>query len=327
MLGALFAIASGGAVAQVLPGRRPFRIGFPVEFYDEALRRTWVGLMREFGWVEKQDFVIVESGMPYDPARAEVSVARVLRSDPDVIWVVSTAYALAAHRLTNTVPIVMRSSGYPVEAGLAVSLARPGKNVTGNSSYAGAGIWGKQLELLREVKPGVKRVGLFWTYVPPAFAFEEIEAAFRDLLADAKTLGLAIQRVDVPRPEDLPAAIKVLEASRPDALLLTSGAMTWRGWSEVMQFTVDRKLPSIMESEPLPGDKNRRPLMTLAAGYLDLNRRAIGYIDRILRGANPGDLPIQLPAKLELTVSQQTAKEIGLTLPRSILLRADRVIE
>ena len=313
--------------AQPRPGKRPYRIGFTLPFVSATIREFNVAAMRELGWRENQDFVFFDSGIPYDTSRSEEVARKVLDGKPDLILVTSTAHAVAAHRLTKTIPIVMFSSGYPVEAGVANSLARPGKNVTGNSLYAGTGIWGKLLELLRDSKPGIKRVGVLWSYVPPAFPVEEIEPCYRDLRRDAGALGMTIQIVEVPAPDRLPSALDEVAAGKPEALLTTAGMLTWESWTRIMQFASERRLPTILDWQPLPGDKRPQPLLAYAPDLEDLRRRTYAYIDRILKGANPGDLPIQQPAKFALTVNLRTAKAIGLKLPRLLLLRADRVIE
>lgn len=313
--------------AQPRPGNRPFRIGFPVQFFSAETRELGIAAMRALGWRENEDFVFFDSGVPWDATRSEEAARKVLDGKPDVIVVITTAHAVAAHRLTKTIPIVMFSSGYPVEAGVANSLARPGKNVTGNSIYAGTGIWGKLLELLRDSEPGVKRVGVLWSYVPPAFPVEEIEPCYRDLKRDAGALGMSVQIVEVPAPNRLQSALDEVTAGNPEALLTTAGMWSWEGWTRIMDFAGERRLPTILDWQPLPGDKRPQPLLAYAPDLVDLRTRTYAYVDRILKGAKPGDLPIQRPAKFVLTVNLRTAKAIGLKLPQSLLLRADQVIE
>jgi putative ABC transport system substrate-binding protein len=330
----LKAIAAAGTVllplellAQSRPGNRPFRIGMPVKFVSAEARSRFVAGMLERGWRENQDYIFVDFELPFEPARAEEGVRRILAEKPDLIFAVSTAYAVAAHRLTKTVPIVMFSSGYPVEAGVAHSLARPGKNVTGNSIYAGTGIWGKFLELLRESRPGIQRVGVLWGYVPPAFPVEEVEPCYRELRQGAAALGMAVNIVETETPERVPAALDAIAAGRPDALLVTSTPWSSDSWPQIVKFTTERKLPTISDFAPFPEDKRPRPLLIFAPNLQGLRGVAFSYIDRILKGANPADLPIQQPSKFDLVVDLRTARAIGLTLPQSILLRADKVID
>lgn len=282
-------------------------------------------LMRTLGWTYGRDYVFIESGLPYGP-ETEEAARRIVAQKPDVIFVVSTAYAVMVHRLTSRTPIVMFSSGYPVEAGVAHSLARPGKNVTGNTVYAGTGIWGKLLQLLREAKPGVKRIGMLWDYLPPAFPHEEIDPAMGELRHDAGALGLEVRLAEVRRPDELATALAGFVAGHVEALLVTTGPVVYPDRSRVTQFAVDTRLPTITDAHwPVPVEPG--PMLAYGPTVADLRRQAIGYVDRILRGANPGDLPIQQPAKFELVVNLKTAKAIGLTIPQSILIRADRVIE
>jgi putative ABC transport system substrate-binding protein len=245
-----------------------------------------------------------------------------------LLWVTNTASAVSAHRHTKTLPIVMFASGYPVEAGLAASLARPGKNVTGNTLYAGTGIWGKLLELLRDSKPGVKRIGVLWGYVPPAHPPEEIEALDKELAQAGPALGVTLHRVDVARADQVADALAAMEMAKVEALLVTSGPGLWATRQQVLQFAERRRLPTIADFPQLSEDKGLRPLLLYSPSLEVLRRQAISYVVRVLRdGANPGELPIQRPAKFELVVNLKAARAIGLPLPQSLLLRADRVIE
>lgn len=329
---ALLALSAAGApltlVGQVRPEKRPFRIGFPGSFFASPESRSWfVGLMEKTGWRERLDYVIVDTGAAADPVAADDAVRRVMAERPDIMLVPNTALAVAAHRITKSVPIVMLASGYPVEAGVAASLAHPGSNVTGNTNYAGTGIWSKLLELLRESKPGVRRVGILWNYTPPAFPAEEVEPCYRELRQGARALGLSIHLVQVAGQERLPSALNEIAAERPDALLVTAGMLAWKGWSQVMRFATERKLPTISDFQQSPDDQRPRPLLVYAPSPAALAQQAVAYVDRILKGAEPGELPIQQPSKFELIVDARTARAIGIRLPQSILLRADQIIE
>jgi len=327
-----FLITMGGVLTAPLISRaqprhdgRPFRVGFPARFSNEESRRFHVTAMREYGWRENEDFVFVNADVPYSITNAE-GIRRLVAEKPDLILVYSTADAITAHRLSKTIPIVMISSGYPVEAGVAKSLARPGMNVTGNALYAGTRVWGKLLELLKDSKPGIKNVGVLWGYVPPAFPSAEVEPCYRDLKQGAATLGIDIDIVEVASKDQLAAALNRITAGRSDALLTTAGLLSL-GWAQVIQFAIDRKLPTIMDLIQWPLDKRMRPLLAYAPSWASLVKTAFAAVDRILKGANPADLPIQQPSKFELVVDLKMAKAIGLTIPQSILLRADRVIE
>ena len=327
-----FLIATGGVltapfIARAQPRRdgRPFRIGVPFRFQIDEARRLHVTAMREYGWRENEDFVFINADVPFSPTNAE-GIRRLVAEKPDLILVYTTADALTAHRMSKRIPIVMIASGYPVEAGVAKSLARPGMNVTGNALYAGTGVWGKLLELLKDSKPGIKSVGVLWGYVPPAFPRAEIEPCYRDLKRGAATLGIDINIFEVTSKDQLAAALDRITAGRSDALLTTS-ALRFVDWAQVMQFAIDRKLPTIMDWIQIPSDKHMRTLLAYAPSTESLIKTAFAAVDRILKGERPADLPIQQPSKFELVVDLKMAKAIGVTIPLSIMLRADRVIE
>jgi putative tryptophan/tyrosine transport system substrate-binding protein len=277
--------------------------------------------MRDFGWLEGRDFVTIPTSAKFG-CRMEVGDAKgIVAENPDLIITKGTARALAAHQATSAIPIVMFSSGYPVEAGLANSLARPGKNVTGNTIYAGGGVWSKLLELLREARPGIKRVAVYWRYVPPAFPREEIEPCHQELRQAAQKLGLMVHIVEVPSVDRDRVAISAIDAERPDALLLTS-----QDGMSAMQYAAIKRLPTIAESR-WPPEIEPYPLLVYGAMRSSLAQQAAFYVVRILRdGIKPADLPIQLPARFELLVNLKTAKAVGLELPQSLLIRADEVL-
>ncbi len=250
-----------------------------------------------------------------------------VRERPDLIFVIgATSYSAAAHRLTKTIPIVMLVSGYPVEAGLARTLGRPGKNVTGNTVYAGTGVWGKLVEMLREAKPAIKRIAALWGYVPPGHTRQEIDPPQQEIRRAAELLGLRAHVVEVAKPDQIEGAIAALKTWHPDALIITGGQGLSGTRTRVMQFAIEHRMPTVVDFLSAPSDPH--PMLSYGASVSELTRQAVSSVVRILRdGVKPGDLPIQQPARFELVVSLKTASAIGLTLPQSILLRADRVIE
>jgi putative tryptophan/tyrosine transport system substrate-binding protein len=301
------------------------RIAFFPDLNPVALE-YWQADMRVLGWIEGQDFIVLPSGIEAGSRNPSSEDAQhVVANKPDLIFVASTNYALAAQRATGSIPIVMLTSGYPVEAGVAESLAKPGRNVTGNSIYAEMGVWGKLLQLLREAKPDIKRVGILWTYVIPAFPKEEIEPGYAELNSAARSLNLELHIVDVANSDQVQTALAEIEERNPEGLLLTS-RFNVKARSVVGQFAVDKGLPTIADfdwtrlAQPYP-------LLTYGPMYRELVQTAVAFVDKILRGSRPGDLPIQRPSRFELVVSLKTAKAIGLDLPLSLLARADRVIE
>ena len=200
----------------------PKRIVFFPDLRQVTLE-YWHADMRVLGWIEGRDFIILPSGIEAASRNPTSDDAqRVVATKPDLIFATSTNYALAAQRVTGSIPIVMLTSGYPVEAGVADSLAKPGRNVTGNTIYAETGIWGKLLQLLHEAKPDIKRVGILWTYVIPAFPKEEIEPGYAELKSAARSLNLELHLVEVANSDQVQAALAEIGERNPGGLLLTS---------------------------------------------------------------------------------------------------------
>jgi len=321
----LIALCAAAYMPGVHPQARrssPYRIGVPITLTPPS-KQALVEEMRRLGWAYEKDYVFIDSGLPYGP-HVDEAARRVVSQRPDIVYVSTTAYAAAVHRLTSEIPIVMYSSGYPVQAGLANSLASPGKNVTGNTTYAGTGIWGKLLQLLGEAKPGVRRIGLLWDYLPPAFPREEIEFGMHDLRKDAQSLGFELHAADVSRPEETESAISLLEAQRVEAVLVTSGPAIFPQRANAIRRLSGLRLPTVTDTRWI-GDIS--PLLAYGPPAAVLRQQAVSYIYRILNGAKAGDLPIQQPSRFELVVNLTTAKRIGLSLPQSLLLRADEVLQ
>ena len=326
-------LAIGGATgplavrAQARSGGRPFRIAFLPDFNPgmESLLKLFTETLREAGRIEGHDFVYYRSGI-VSGADTDRAVRSAVDAKPDLIFARNLGYVIAAHRLTKTIPIVMWISGFPVEGGVAESLARPGKNVTGLTIYAGAQVFGKLVQLLREAKPGVKRIGALCTYLPPFHPAEEAEPIIREIRGAGRALGVDVRILEVAKTEQTADALARVVAERMDALVLTSGVSTRPVQKEIMQFAVEKRLPTITDF-PWVGVEPQ-PLLSYSPSVAGLIRQATVYVDRILwGGAKPGDLPIQLPSKFELVVNLKTAKAIGITIPPSILIRADEMIQ
>lgn len=307
--------------------RKPYRIALLSDFrpHQEPLLRLFSETLRESGRIEGRDFVFYRSGILYGQD-VERSVRLVVDEKPDLIFTNNLGYAVAAHKLTKTIPIVMWISGFPVEGGVAVSLARPGKNVTGLTIYAGAQVFGKLVQLLSEAKPGIKRVGAFATYLPPFNPPEEAELIMQEMRDAGRLLGIDVRIFQIAKPEQTTDALAAVLAERMDALLLTSGVSTASRRQEIMQFALARRLPTITDFSW--GEIEPQPLMTYGVVPSVLIPQATAYVERILwMGAKPGNLPIQLPSQFELIANLKTAKAIGITLPQSILVRADKTVE
>lgn len=330
VLGLLALGAMAGSLpirAQAQSARAPYRIALLPDFgpAQEPLLKVFIETLRESRRLEGRDYIFYRSGIFYGPD-TEIAVRRVVEEKPDLIFAFNLGYIVAAHKLTKTIPIVMWVSGFPVEGGVAVSLARPGKNVTGMTIYAGAEVFGKLVQLLRDTKPGIKRIGALVTYVPPFHPPAEADAIIGAMRDAGRGLGIDLRILEIARPEQTTDALATVVTERMEALLLTGGASTALRRQEIMRFAVERRLPTISDTRW----PNIEPQPLLSYGFIPsaLMREAAAYVERILwGGVKPGDLPIQLPARVELIVNQKTAKAIGITVPPSILQRADQVIE
>jgi len=323
LLAASALLAAPLARAQARRPGRPFRIGVIPHMSPWGLEQV-ESAMRDLGWVRGRDFALFQSDIPYG-GDVDLTVKRVVDGGPDLIFAAVTSYVVVAQHLTKTIPIVMWASGYPVEAGVARSYARSGTNVTGLAIYAGTDIFGKLLELLREAKPGIGRVGVLWSYAPPAHPRAEIDPCYDAIRKAARSLGLDVRMLEVDQPERMAAAFDWIASQRVEALMLTSGAPLAPHRQEIMTFTIEKRLPTIVDFEWLGIEP--QPLLRYSPSAAALIRQAVVYVDKILKGANPADLPIERPAKFELVVNQKTATALGITIPQSILIRADRVIE
>lgn len=302
---------------------KALRIGVFPDFDPQVA--VWFSLeMKNRGWTEGRDLVIEQFGSRVNDLELGEASRRLVAGKPDLIVTISTAHALALQRATGTIPIVMMSSGYPVEAGVADSLSRPGRNATGNALYAATGVWGKMLQALHDAKPNIERVGVLWTYVTPAFPTAEIEPCYAELERGARAFGLKLHIVELRKPENLQDALAEIEASRPDGLLLTS-LFTPSNLSIVTQFAVEKRLPTIIDFDWTPFGVSPLPLLSYGPAFRDLVVRAAASVDKILRGANPGTVPIQNPDRFEMIVNLKTAQAIGLSLPERLLSRADKV--
>jgi len=275
--------------------------------------------LREHGWLEGQNIVIVSRVAEGRAERFPALAAELVRLRVDVIVTSSGEPAIrAAKGATATIPIVMAISADPVGTGLVTSLARPGGNVTGLSILAPQ-VAGKRLELLKEAVPRASHVAVLWNAGYPGKALElgESESA-------ARVLGVRILSVEVREPNDFPGAFSAITRASPDALITLSDPLTISERRVIVDFAARSRLPMMSEVRTFA---DAGGLMTYGPSTVDMVRRAATYVDKILKGAQPADLPVEQPTKFELIINLRTAKTLGLTIPRSLLLRADQVIE
>ena len=308
---------AAAAVAQPANIQRPARIGIVTTRPRDVTNPNTVALMeglRDRGYIEGRNLVI-EYVYSEEPNRFPDLASDLVRKQPDVILVVGPTPLPAARNATRTIPIVMvASSADPVRDGVAATLARPGGNVTG-LTYAEPDRFKKQLELLKAVAGSVSRVGVLWDF--------DVEIYRRDwqepLKEAASVLGMTVQEpVLVAGAEELPQAIDVMKR-RADAFLATSGAFMFYVRRELADLALRARLPAIAAFKEFP---ETGLLLSWGPDLADINRRAGHYVDRILKGAKPGDLPIELPNKFELAINLKTARALGLTVDQSLQLRA-----
>jgi len=278
---------------------------------------AFVQRLHELGWNEGRTIAIEYRWAEGREERFAEIAAEFVRLRVDVIVTSGTPQVLAAKQATSVVPIVFATAGDPVRTGVVASLARPGGNVTGLSNQ-NTDLAGKRLELLREVVPGLRRVALIGNLGNPIIMLElsEVQAA-------ARTLGLEVTAPEIRRAEDITLAFEALK-SRADALYISPDALINTNRIRINILVVGARLPTMHGSRDYV---EAGGLMSLGANFPDQFRRAADYVDKILRGAKPGDLPVEQPTKFDLVINLTTAKALGLKIPESFLLRADEVIE
>src|SRR5262244_1254479 len=278
--------------------------------------------LRELGYIEGQNIAIDYRYAEGKVDRAPELAAELVRLKVDIIVVASgDQWIQAAKNATRTIPIVMMGQGTdPVRAGHVKSIARPGGNVTGLTSF-GRELGGKRLELLKEVVPKLSRVAVLYDPANPPSLHEVKEL----LPADARALKLTIQAWEIRAVDDFDKVFAALNKQRPDGLYaLTAGPVMRPNQKRIAGFALKSRLPSVSFSEEFV---DAGGLMSYAADDADRYRRVAYYVDKILKGAKPADLPVEQPTKFELVINLKTAKQIGLTIPQSVLYRADKVIK
>jgi putative ABC transport system substrate-binding protein len=274
--------------------------------------------LREVGYVEGRDFVIEYRSAEGRPERFPGLATELVRSKVDLIVTRGTPAVLAAEKATGAIPIVMASSADPTGFGIVTSLARPGRNVTGLSTIA-TELAGKRLELLKEAIPRIARIALLANFSSPASASQ-----WRQLEGAARSLGLKPQLLDVRAPEDFARAFEIAIKQRADAVQVANDTLTQTNFKRIVDLSVKHRLPSIFASREFV---DAGGLMAYGPNFTDQYRRAATYVDKILKGAKPADLPIEQPTKFELVINLKTAKTLGLTIPQTLLLQADQIIE
>lgn len=322
------AIASPAALAQRRGGR--VRLGYLTTSLASLRSPLWqpfFAAMKDRGWREGLDYVLLERESRGDPARAAALAKELVDQRVDLVLAMATASGVAASKATSRIPVVTWC-GYPVEAGLAVSLSRPGRNVTGVANYAGTDVFGKFVELLRELRPGLRSIGVLWDYAPPAFpdGFVPIPA----IEAAARGMGIGVRIWTVRSEKDFDAARTEIERGSYEALVVTTGGgiHNRREVTErIGELATRRRLPAITDIAGTAFFLFSSCVLAYSPNVPEILTRLADLTDRILRGADPGELPFERPSKFELAINLKAARAMRLPVPQPLLLRADRVIE
>ena len=313
-------VAMCGVVAQAQQPTKIPRIGFlivtspsDISARIEAFRQG----LRELRYVEGKNIVIEYRSAEGKPDRLPAVAAELVRLKVDLIVTTGPSVTRAAKGATVTIPIVMTNDNDPVGNGFVTSLARPGGNITGLSTLAPE-LSGKRLELMKEIIPKLSRMAVLGTSTIPGYAqvLKEMELA-------ARAFKVKLQYLDVLDPKDIETAFRAASKERADAVLVLTGLVFNSHRTQVVELAVKSRLPVIYISTEFVEDGG---LMSYGVSQNDLARRAATYVDRILKGAKPADLPVEQPTKFELVINLKAAKQIGLTIPPNVLARADKVI-
>jgi putative ABC transport system substrate-binding protein len=294
-----------------------WRIGFIAHGHENFYDALFEGL-REYGYEEGRNLMVDRRYARGQVERFKEFAADMVRLNVDIVIVVTTPAALAVMNATKTIPIVHPNAIDPLDTGLIVSLARPGKNLTGGAQLT-AEVSAKRLEILKKVVPGLSRAAALWNPANPAIVF-----SWKETQGAAQALGIKLQSHEVQRPQDFATAFDRIAAEHPDALLVLQDAVTMQHRKEIIEFAIQRRLPSMFNEK---GWVVAGGLMSYGENLLSMYRRSAYFVDKIFKGANPADLPVEQAAKFDMVLNLRTAKAIRLTIPDSIFALSDEVIE
>ena len=282
---------------------------------------AFVPALGELGYTEGKNIAFERKFADGDMSKLSELARELVEHRVDAIVALATPAVLAAKKATSTIPIVGIGMADPVEDELVSSLARPGGNVTG-TTFLGPELVSKRLQLLKEIVPGLSRVVVLWH--PRAYGERTMAVMLKEIESAAQSLGAKLQLVPAANPADLGGAFAAMTAERADALIVFPSPMLFSQYSRIVTFAADNRLPAIYaarEGVDLGG------LVSYGVNLPGLSRATATYLDRILKGAKPAELPVQQPTKFELVINLKTAKALGLTISRDFLLIADEVIE
>jgi len=309
-----------GVTAEAQQPKKVPRIGFlsvTSSGQDPRLEAFRQGL-REMGYVEGKNFTLEYRSAEGKFDRLPALAAELIRLNVDVIVTQGTPAAAAAKNATSTIPIIVSGGTDPVATGLVSSLARPGGNITG-VTIMNEELAGKRLELLKETSPKVSRIGVLWNSANPGAA-----VVFKQTQSAAQELRLSLQSLEVQTVNDLQGAFEAATRSGVNGLALLATSPITDHLKLVADLAVKNRLPSIYDRSDFV---EAGGLMSYGPNVPDMSRRAAVYVDKVLKGANPGDLPVERPTKFELVINLKTAKVLGLTIPPVVMMRAEKVIK
>jgi putative ABC transport system substrate-binding protein len=321
---AWFAVAATIAAAfgarALVPGKqtpaRPHRVAI-LGNEDTPVWRGFRDGLRELGYVDGDQLRLDWRWSHGAPERLPALARELVALAPQVIVVSGTQAALAARDATSSIPIVMALSVQPDKLGLVQSLARPGGNVTGLCTYAPE-LNAKKLELLKDIAPRIERVALIWNPASPAEAWQ-----VHDVPGVARAAGMTLRLLEASTADQVQRALDDVVSSRDQAMMVVGNPLTFRSRADIAAFALRHRLPSVFEQRLFV---DAGGLVSYGPNFTEMFRRAAVYVDRILRGAKPADLPVEQPMRFELIVNRATAAALGLTLPATVLLRSDEVV-
>jgi putative ABC transport system substrate-binding protein len=318
VLGLVFAMFPARLAAQGQPAPKVYRIGWLGAAHTDSLWEVFVEGLRERGWIEGKNLAFERLYSDGRNDRLPALAAQLVQRNVDLIVTVGTPPSVAARDATTTIPIVFFAVGDPVGSGLVASLARPDRNLTGLGGL-GAGLSVKQLELLKEVVPKASRIAMFVNDMFPGHAIirAEIEPA-------ARRLGVTLIPVQVRVPEDIDIAFATIGREKIDALFILGEPLIGAQRVRIAKLALDHRMPAI---SPFDIATEAGLLLSYARSLVDDARRVPHYVDRILKGAKPADLPVEQPTRFYLSINLRTAAAIGVTVPPSTLARADQVFQ
>jgi putative tryptophan/tyrosine transport system substrate-binding protein len=295
------------------------RVGFlAMDVVEPTIQKTWLEGLRNHGWIDGKNLTIEYRYAPSQD-RLPAFAAELVALSPDLLIAPNTQAAVALKSATASIPIVFVSVGDPVSLGLVQSLSRPGGNITGLATI-NPGFTGKEIEILREMVPTASKIAVLANPGNPI----QRRVIAEELPQIARNLGVALPIVEATTAEELDIAFASAAAQQPDAIIVFGDALTFNNLPRVAALSAKHRLPAIYISRLFATNGG---LMSYGPDTPDLFFRAGGYVDKILKGAKPSDLPVELPTKFELVINLKTAKALGLTVPPTLLASADEVIE